>query len=297
VEIYQFSVLTESISSNWHLPRLLVIGVLLTSVLYAGIGGIKRIGKICSLIMPLFLVVYLLIGIWVVGNEISALPSLLGEVFLSAFTGHAAVGGFVGATVLSAIQHGIARAAYSSDIGIGYDSIIQSESNTIRPERQSRLAILGVFVDNTICTISILIVLVSGVWKAQDPLLGSQLVQVGLSHYIPYMNYFIPLFFIVTGYTTIIAYFVVGIKCARYLTPRFGRKIYIVYSTLSFTFFSFIPQSHALVVMSVSGALLLMTNLLAIYRLRHEIPFVLNEEAETSPLLPNGLSVPSKIRP
>jgi len=283
VEIYQFSVITESITFNWHLPRMLVISVLLLGVLYAGIGGVKRIGKICSLIMPIFLVCYLLIGIWVIGHEVHMLPEILAEVFKSAFSGHAAIGGFAGSSVLLAIQHGIARAAYSSDIGIGYDSIIQSESSTVHPERQSRLAILGVFIDNSICTISILIVLISGVWKAPVPLLGSQLVQAGLSHYIPYMEYFIPLFFIVTGYTTIIAYFVVGLKCARYLAPRWGRRIYFVYGTAAFIFFSFIPQSQALLVMSVSGALLLMTNLSAIFRLKNEIAFVEVEESESIP--------------
>lgn len=279
VEIYQFSVIAESITSNWHIPRGVVIGVLLVAVLYAGLGGVKRIGKICSWIMPFFLVVYLLIGMWVIGQELHALPALLAGVFKSAFTGHAAVGGFAGASVLLAIQHGISRAAYSSDIGIGYDSIIQSESSTVHPERQSRLAILGVFIDNTICTVSILIVLISGVWKSPTPLLGSQLVQVGLSHYFPYMEYFIPLFFIVTGYTTIIAYFVVGLKCARFLSPHWGKRLYFAYGTVAFIFFSFIPQSQALLVMSVSGSLLLITNLIAIFRLRNEIAFV--EEKET----------------
>lgn len=273
VEIYQFSVITESITSNWHLPRFLVISVLLISVLYAALGGVERIGKICAWIMPLFLCIYVLIGLWVIGHEIDVLPELFSTVFKSAFTGHAAIGGFAGSSVLLAIQHGISRAAYSSDIGIGYDSIIQSESRAIHPERQSRLAILGVFIDNTICTISILIVLVSGVWKADEPLLGSQLVQVGLSNYFPYMELFIPLFFIVTGYTTIIAYFVVGLKCARFLAPQWGRKIYIVYAVISFMFFSYGAQSHALLVMSVSGALLLITNLSGIFRLRHEILF------------------------
>ena len=42
-----------------------------------------------------------------------------------------------------AIQHGVSRAAYSADIGIGYDSIIQSESTAVHPEKQARLAILG----------------------------------------------------------------------------------------------------------------------------------------------------------
>lgn len=273
VEIYQFSVITESITSNWHLPRFLVISVLLVSVIFAGLGGVARVGRICTWIMPFFLIIYILIGLWVIAHEVEILPELFLTIFKSAFTGHAAIGGFAGASVLLAIQHGISRAAYSADIGIGYDSIIQSESSVTYPERQSRLAILGVFLDNAICTVSILIVLISGVWKADEPLLGSQLVQVGLSHYFPGMNLFIPLFFIVTGYTTIIAYFVVGLKCARFIAPRWGKKIYLVYAILAFMFFSYAPQSHALLVMSVAGALLLITNLSGIFRLRNEIVF------------------------
>ena len=87
-------------------------------------------------------------------------------VITSAFTGHAAIGGFAGSSILLAIQHGVSRAAYSADIGIGYDSIIQSESNTIYPERQARLAVLGVCIDNLVCTMSILVVLLSGIWKS-----------------------------------------------------------------------------------------------------------------------------------
>lgn len=281
VEIYQFSVITESITSNWHFPRLLVIGGLLTLVLYAGIGGVKRIGKISSWVMPFFLLLYLIMGLWVIGHEVHSLPAIFVDVLRSAFSGHAAVGGFAGATLILTIQHGIARAAYSADIGIGYDSIIQSESSTVHPERQARLAILGVAIDNIICTFSILVVLASGAWKALEPMEGSQLIQTALSTYFPYMEYFIPLFFIVTGYTTIIAYFVVGIKCASYLiSPTWGKRFYVLYGTLAFIFFSFVPQSQALVVMSVSGAILLMINLLGIFRLRKEIAFTETVTAE-----------------
>ncbi|NGX60825.1 MAG: Amino-acid carrier protein AlsT [Chlamydiae bacterium] len=273
VEIYQFSVITDSIASNWQTPRLLIIGVLLAAVLYAGLGGVRRIGQICSWVMPLFLLTYILMGVWVVVHEAPALPGMAVDVFRSAFTGHAAVGGFAGSSVILAIQNGIARAAYSSDIGIGYDSIIQSESRVTHPERQARLAILGVAIDNLICTLSILVVLASGVWKATTPLEGSQLIQAALSQYFPYMNVFLPFFFIVTGYTTIIAFFVVGLKCAQYLMPRGGKSVYLVYAITSFLFFSFIPQGHALLVMSICGFMLLTINLLGIYRLRHEISF------------------------
>lgn len=273
VEIYQFSVITDSISLNWHINRLIVMAILLGFVLYASVGGVRRIGKIATWIMPFFLCAYFLMGIWVIGQEFASIPSVLVDVFKSAFTGHSAIGGFAGSSIILAIQHGTARAAYSADVGIGYDSIIQSESAAVQPQRQARLAILGVFIDNMICTFSILVVLLSGVWSSVNPLEGSELIQTALSSYFPYMEYFIPIFFIVTGFTTIIAYFAVGIKCARYLAPRWGKKIYILYAIGSFIFFSFVPQNQALLVMSVSGAMLLIINLLGIFRLRNEIAF------------------------
>ena len=55
VEIYQFSVVTSSISSNWHVNHTTALCVFLGLVIYAGVGGVKRIGKICSYTMPLFL--------------------------------------------------------------------------------------------------------------------------------------------------------------------------------------------------------------------------------------------------
>ncbi len=273
VEVYQFSVITESITTNWHFPRIGVIGALLALVLYACSGGVRRIGQICTYVMPIFLLTYIGMGVWIIFQEMGAIPALFAEVFRSAFTGHAAVGGFAGSSMILAVQHGISRAAYSADIGIGYDSIIQSESASSHPERQARLAILGVAIDNLICTLSILIVLLSGAWKALDPLVGSELIQVSLSKYFPLMEFFIPFFFIVTGYTTLIAYFVVGIKCATYLAPRWGRKIYLAYGTGAFIFFSYVSQTQALLLMSVAGASLLILNLLGIFRLRHEVHF------------------------
>lgn len=279
VEIYQFSVITESVTTNWHINRYLVIGVLLSLVLYAGLGGVRRIGRIGSWIMPVFMVTYVLMSLWIIAHEAAILPSVLSDVFRSAFTGHAAVGGFAGCSIILTIQHGIARAAYSADIGIGYDSIIQSESATPHPERQARLAILGLFFDNLICTCSIFLVLVTGVWKAVNPIEGSHLVQTALSQYFPYMSFFMPIFLIICGYTTLIAYFCVGLKTAAYLAPRFGRRLYVLYAAFALVFFTYFDQKQALVVMSIAGSLLLMVNLLGIFKLRNQVVFVSEEKA------------------
>ncbi|MEI8125770.1 MAG: amino acid carrier protein [Parachlamydiaceae bacterium] len=274
VEIYQFAVVTESLSTNFELNRYAVMGSLLILILYASAGGVPRIGKICSWIMPIFMTLYISMSLWVIFQEVAILPEVIKSVFVSAFSGHAAVGGFVGSSALLAIQHGIARAAYSADIGIGYDSIIQSESNTVYPERQARLAVLGVCIDNLVCTMSILVVLLSGIWKSVEHIDGSQLVQTALSQYFPFMHIFMPLFLLIVGYTTMIAYFCVGIKCARFLYPKHGARLYMVYGVMALVFFSFFDQTQALLVMSVAGACLLITNLLGIFFLRNQIVFV-----------------------
>lgn len=273
VEIYQFTVLTDSIVQNWDFNRYAVIFGLLILILYAGHGGVKRIGKICGWTMPFFMAAYILLSLWILLQGIADLPGVLLMVFKSAFTGHAAIGGFAGSTMILALQHGISRAAYSADIGIGYDSIIHSESSTVYPERQARLAVLGVCMDNFICTLSILVVLITGVWKAEIPIDASLLVQTALSQYFPFMPVFMPFFIFVLGYTTVIAYFCVGLKCARFLSPKHGVKIYFFYAAFSLFAFSFLSQTQALLMMSLSGALLLITNLMGIFCLRKEVVF------------------------
>jgi alanine or glycine:cation symporter, AGCS family len=281
VEIYQFSVITESINQSWGVPFFIIVPLFLAAVLWAANGGVKRIGDLCTWILPFFLIVYLLMGIWVLYVEAAQLPTMLLDVFNSAFSGHAAVGGFAGSTVIYTIQQGIARAAYSSDVGIGYDSIIQSESNTKHPIQQARLALFGVFVDISICTVSMVVVLLSGVWATLgNSVEGSQLVQSAFGHYFPYMRLFLPLFYLITGYTTIISYLCVGCRCMCHFLPTLGTRVYLVLAALAFVSFSFLSQHYALLVMSLSGAMLLIFNVLGIFLLRNEIQYDLVEEQE-----------------
>ncbi|MEG0036626.1 MAG: amino acid carrier protein [Victivallaceae bacterium] len=273
VEIYQFSVITNTISSNWNIPRIGVIGVLLFLVFYAIKGGLKRLGKVCTIILPIFMVSYCLMGLAILIFEWRSLPQLFSLIFSSAFTGHAAVGGFIGCSVMTTLRHGISRAAYSGDIGIGFDSVIQSESADCRPEVQARFSIVGIAIDNLICTVSLIIVLASGAWHGNFEGNTAIAIQSALSKYFPGINFFFPLFLFVTGYTTITAYFLVGQRCAQYLYPSFGKKIYFIYGMIALPAFCFLSQDKTLIIMSCSGALLLIINLIGIFILRKEVAF------------------------
>ncbi len=272
-EIYQFNVVVDTLSYSFGIDKLPLAFLLLCLIVYAGLGGVSRVAKICCWIMPLFMFIYISMCLWVIAHHGSDLGGVLKLVISSAFSGHSAIGGFAGATVSQAIQHGMAGASYAADIGIGYDSTIQSESHAVHPERQARMAFFGVILDNIICSLTILLVLVTGFWQTPVDDIGAPLVQRALAEHFPLISYIMPLFIFILGYTTLIAYLIVGIKCARYLNPEKGTLYYIAYTISVMTFFAFFDQTKALLVMRIAGALLLILNLTGIFFLRNEIVF------------------------
>jgi len=282
VEVYQFSVISKSISMNFGIDSLLVIAVLLALVMFAGSGGVKRVGNISSKILPVFVVVYVSMGLWVLVNHLTAIPGVLSLVFTSAFTGHAAFGGFLGAGMMAAMSYGMRRGCYTGDIGVGYASVIHSESSVQILEKQASLAIIDIFLDTFIvCTTSLMLILTTGIW--QQPMEAGMLVQLALSQHFPYMEVFIPIFLFMLGYNTINAYFCVGLKCAAYISPKFGRKIYYVYAIVALVVFSFMGTAQAQTVMAIAGVSLLIINGIGIFILRDEISFNLVDETAVTP--------------
>lgn len=282
VEIFQFSVVTKSIAVNLDISLPIVVTLMLALVLFAGSGGVRRVGSISSALIPLFVSCYVGMGAWVLFNNIDRFPDVFSSVFHAAFNSHAALGAFAGSTLMATVSQGVRRGCYTGDIGIGYASVIHSETNVTVPEKQALLVIFEIFMDTfLICTSSVAVVLVTGVW--QEPLEGTMLVQTALGRYFPYMHYFMPFFLFLVGYATINAYFCVGIKCAEFLMPKFGKRLYQGYAIIVLTVFSFFDTSLAQSVMAIAGGLLLLMNSVGVFMLRKKISFNLPEKGKLSP--------------
>jgi AGCS family alanine or glycine:cation symporter len=276
VEIFQFTVVTKSIATNLDLNLSVVVAIMLALVLFAGSGGVKRVGSISSALIPIFVFCYVGMGAWVLLNNLDSLPGVFSNVFSAAFSGHAALGAFTGSAIMMTVSQGVRRGCYTGDIGIGYASVIHSETNVTIPEKQALLVIFEIFLDTfLICTSSVAVVLVTGVW--QEPLEGTMLVQTALGRYFPYMNYFMPFFLFLVGYATINAYFCVGIKCAEFLMPKIGRRVYQAYAIIVLVSFSFLDTTLAQSVMAIAGGLLLIMNSVGVFMLRKKISFNLPE--------------------
>lgn len=146
-----------------------VAGLIVAAAVFAVIiGGIKSIGSIAEKVVPSMALAYLTMAIIAVALNIEALPGAFATIFESAFTGHAATGGFLGAGMIMAIRAGVARGLFSNEAGQGSTPIAHAVAQTNDPARQGRFAMMGTFIDTlVICTATGLVLLtVQGAFPA-----------------------------------------------------------------------------------------------------------------------------------
>jgi len=147
-----------------------IVGVIL--VVISGIvilGGLKRIAAFAEVLVPFMAILYLGGGIVLLIMNAGRIPEVLSLVFRSAFSGHAATGGFAGATIMMAMRYGVARGLFSNEAGLGSAPMVHATAETDHPVRQGLYGIFEVFVDTIlICTTTGLVVLVSGAWQGGE---------------------------------------------------------------------------------------------------------------------------------
>ena len=131
--------------------------------------------SVTDILVPVMACLYVMGALVIIFAHVGELPAVFGMIFQDAFTGHAAVGGFAGATIMAAIRWGAARGVYSNEAGVGSTIAGHCTAETDHPIRQAQFGIFEVFMDTiVICTITSLAVLASGVWT-QEGLSSGQL--------------------------------------------------------------------------------------------------------------------------
>lgn len=274
VEIYQFSFVTNNIAVTFNIWYPLVLFAMLSLTFYIAIGGINRLANINTFLMPMFLVIYILICIFIILLHWKSIPGILVAVFQSAFTGKAMFLGLFSHSILKCMHHGISTAVYSGDICIGYDSLVQAETALSDPTKQARFSVLSLFTDTFICTLSMLVVLCTGTWMFSGAADCGCTVTKALTLYVPYSEHFMSVLFFLTGFTTVMSYLTVGYRSAKYLSPRFGFLWFTVLAFTLFIFFSYYDQTVPLLIMTTIGGLLVLCNVIGIIKLRKEVKFL-----------------------
>ncbi len=146
-----------------HITTGAVLAVLLGLVI---IGGIKRIAKVTSRLVPAMAIIYFIGALSVlIYNYDKIIPALV-EIFTSVFSGSAATGGFLGAGFIYAFKRGVARGLFSNEAGQGSAPIAHASARAHEPVSEGLVAILEPFIDTIIiCMLTGLTIISSGVWK------------------------------------------------------------------------------------------------------------------------------------
>ena len=222
--------LAKALEATVHIPRSatgVVLGILIFLVV---IGGIRRIARAASAIVPVMAILYVAACLLILAMQAGQIPSAFGLIFTSAFNGQAAVGGAFGAVVLQGFKRGI----FSNEAGLGSAPIAHAASKTSSAVRQGAVAMLGTFIDTfVVCTMTALVVIttyaetLSGLSdEVREKLAGSEVsikaFEMGLSG----GGWIVTAGIVVFAFTTILGWSFYGEKCTQYL---FGDKIILPY--------------------------------------------------------------------
>ena len=226
----QSNSIAESLEVTFGFNKLyvgIVLAVLATLVI---VGGIKRIASVTEKFVPVMAAFYILGGLIIVIINIKQVPAAFGLIFGDAFTGTAAVGGFMGATISQAVRFGIARGVFTNEAGLGSAPIAHAAATTDHPVRQGLWGVFEVFVDTiVICTITALTIITSGAWTGEAS--GAALTTEAFSMGLPgsWGGIVVSIGILLFAFSTILSWEYYGERCAEYL---FGPKVNKIYKVL-----------------------------------------------------------------
>ena len=162
----QINSISNSMFATFGIPHILTGAVLAILLAFVILGGIKRIAKVTSRLVPGMALIYLIGALSVlIYNYDNIIPSFI-SIFANIFTGTAATGGFLGASVIFAFKLGVNRGLFSNEAGQGSAPIAHAAARAHEPVSEGMVAILEPFIDTIcICTLTGLVLLSSGIWN------------------------------------------------------------------------------------------------------------------------------------
>lgn len=203
-----------------------IVMTVLTAVVI--LGGIKAIARVCEMLVPFMAAFYVIGCIVLLAMNASHVPDSIMLICTSAFTGHAVVGGFLGAGMREAIRYGVARGLFSNESGLGSAPIVAAAAQTKNPIRQALVSSTGTFWDTVVvCAITGIVLVNSGEWM--NGLKGASLTKAAFSD-IPVVGPIVLTVGLLTFvFSTILGWSYYGEKAAEYL---FGSKAVAPYRWL-----------------------------------------------------------------
>lgn len=226
-----------------------IIGLVLVAITAVVIlGGLDRISKTASKLVPGMVLLYFVLVMIILGVHIDEVPKYLALMFTDAFSadnfkGDSFLGGALGGLILL----GVRRGAFSNEAGIGTAPMAHGATKTTEPVREGLVAMLGPAIDTlVVCTLTALAILVTGVWQTSE-VNGVSLTAAAFNDAIPvYGNYLLLICIATFSISSLFTYSYYGTKCMSFLFGAHNKHYYNYFYIASIILGAITPLSMML---------------------------------------------------
>lgn len=230
----------------------LVVGVVI-------LGGIKRIARVASIMVPFMVGLYFLMVLFIIITNIEGIPAVFKSIFTEAFNLKAGFGALAGIAII-----GARRAALVNDAGIGTASIMHGASRNTEPVREGLIAMLGPSIDSgLVCTLTAVAILLCGNIDVEG-VKGLEVAMQAFSNAIPAGDILLMCIVVCFAMSSMFSYSFYGTTCANYLFGTRRGKLYVWLFLASLVVFAVVPLEAAVGACDLFYALMAIPTMIAV---------------------------------
>lgn len=256
------------------LYKTIIGGILMVMTLAIIFGGIRRISRFSSIVVPIMAVGYLVLSVIVILMNISLIPEIIWTIIENAF----GIGQFAGGAIGMTIVMGVKRGLFSNEAGEGSAPNAAAIAQTTHPIKQGLLQALGVYTDTIIiCTCTAFIILIAGLYNGSDD--GIILTSNSLEKEIgPAGRYFITTAIFLFAYSTIIANYFYGETNIRFITQsKAAIQVFRILTGITVLSGAFLSLEQTFDIVDICMGLMTICNLVAIFLLSPKVVTLLKD--------------------
>ena len=272
-QVVQSNTLCDALSDTLSIDRQWIGLALTLATLIIIFGGIRRISRFSSIVVPFMAIGYAILAIVIIIINIQEIPAMLSLIVREAFGLDSAAGGAVGI----AVTQGVKRGLFSNEAGEGSAPNAAAIAHTSHPVKQGLLQALGVFTDTIIvCSCTAFIILLSGIYDSGRD--GIILTKYALETHIGQAGgLFITAAIFFFAYSTIIANYFYGETNIRFITKKKSYvNLFRIITAATIMAGALISLQEAWSIVDLAMGIMTLVNLAAIVQLSPKVFFLLD---------------------
>ena len=250
-----------------------IMGVVITIIVGTVIlGGIGRIAKLASRIVPTMVVVYFIMVAVIMVLNIDKIPGIFASIFQNAFSMKAGFGAFAFVALT-----GARRAAYVNEAGIGTASMMHGASKNTDPIREGLVAMIAPAIDSGIvCTLTAIPILIAGNYVGVTDVKGLFIALGAFGQLLPFGQYFLMAIVFFFAFSTMFSYSYYGQKCTNFLFGAKNAKYYNYFYLVMIIVAAMIPLKTLVSVMDLAFALMALCTMTTLILLAPRVKVLMN---------------------